>query len=100
MGKNWRKNYTKKNHCDNQKALDWNILREEISIWNKYDNFFLLFNYSKEISRHETAFTKILTQGATDWFNYMHSGMCQNTFPKSKSKRSFIQIQSTWWKNG
>ena len=22
MGKNWRKNYTKKNHCDNQKALD------------------------------------------------------------------------------
>ena len=37
--------------------------------------------------------------GATNWFNYMHNGMCQNTFPKSKSKRSVIQIQNTWWEN-
>ena len=38
MRKSWCKNHTKQNHCNSQKALDSKILREGISIWNKYDN--------------------------------------------------------------
>ena len=39
MRKSWCKNYTKQNDCNSQKALDSNILREGMSIWNKYNNF-------------------------------------------------------------